>query len=245
MAQAPSAPAGTALPRRSAGRVLVVDDEPNIRAVLRGYLEAEGFAVSEASDGEQALASMESAPVDVVLLDVLLPGIDGLEVLRRIRTLGDTFVVVVSARTDEVDRLLGLGLGADDYITKPFSPREVVARVRAMLRRGRANPAADSLLRFQGLEVDRAGRVVTGPGGQVSLSNLEFELLLALAEAPGRVFSRQQLLERVWGYDFFGDERVVDVHIRNLRAKLDDDASEPRLIATVRGAGYKFVGQPS
>jgi DNA-binding response OmpR family regulator len=235
-----------AAPQRGrAGRVLVVDDEPNIRTVLRGYLEADGFAVSEASDGEGALAAVESSPVDVVLLDVMLPGIDGLEVLRRIRALGDTFVVVVSARTEEVDRLLGLGLGADDYITKPFSPREVVARVRAMLRRGRASADPDAPLRFDGLEIDCAGRAVTGPDGQVNLSNLEFELLLALAQAPGRVFSRRQLLQRVWGYDFFGDERVVDVHIRNLRAKLDDNAGEPRLIATVRGAGYKFVGRPS
>jgi len=226
-------------------RVLVVDDEPNIRTVLRGYLEAEGFLVDEVGDGEHALAAMASRPADVVLLDVMLPGVDGLEVLRRLRHGGDPFVVVVSARTDEVDRLLGLGLGADDYITKPFSPREVVARVKAMLRRGRAPAADDQPLRFRGLEIDRAGRAVTAAGTSVELSTLEFDLLRALAEAPGRVFSRRQLLERVWDYDFFGDERVVDVHVRNLRAKIGDDATDPRFIATVRGAGYKFVGEPA
>lgn len=238
---------GAGRPERSARpvRVLVVDDEPNIRAVLRGYLEADGFVVDEAADGEQALAAMASRPADVVLLDVMLPGVNGLEVLRKLRQGGDAFVVVVSARTEEVDRLLGLGLGADDYITKPFSPREVVARVKAMLRRGRAPAADDQPLRFRGLEVDRAGRAVTAGGSCVDLSTLEFDLLRALAEAPGRVFSRRQLLERVWDYDFFGDERVVDVHVRNLRAKLGDDAAAPRFIATVRGAGYKFVGDPA
>ncbi len=225
--------------------VLVVDDEPHIRAVLRGYLEADGFRVAEAVDGEAALAAVRADPPDVVLLDVMLPGIDGLEVLRQLRRFSDCYVVLVTARADEVDKLVGLGVGADDYVTKPFSPREVAARVRAVLRRDRGSqPERDAPLRFEGLTIDRAGREVRANGNTVTLSNLEFDLLGALAERPGRVFSRAQLLERVWGYDFYGDERVVDVHIRSLRARLGDSAGNPHLIATLRGAGYKFIGRP-
>jgi DNA-binding response OmpR family regulator len=227
-------------------QVLVVDDEPHIRTVLRGYLEAEGFAVSEAADGETAVRQVRQAGPDLVLLDVMLPGIDGLEVLRQLRTFSDVYVILVTARTEEVDKLVGLGVGADDYVTKPFSPREVAARVKAVLRRGRGTrDAGGVLLRFEGLTVDRDAREVRAGGTAVSLSALEFDVLAALADAPGRVFSRRQLLERVWGYDFFGDERVVDVHIRSLRARLGDDAGNPRLIATVRGVGYKFVGRPA
>ncbi len=227
-------------------RVLVVDDEPNIRAVLRGYLEADGYSVSEAGDGEAALASVRAEAPDLVLLDIMLPGIDGLEVLRRLRSFSESFVILVTARTEEVDKLVGLGVGADDYVTKPFSPREVIARVKAVLRRDRvAQGADDAPLRFDGVTVDRAGRDVTVNGGPVMLSSLEFDLLAALAASPGRVYSRAQLLERVWGYDFYGDERVVDVHIRSLRARLGDDATDPHLIATVRGVGYKFIGRPS
>jgi DNA-binding response OmpR family regulator len=226
-------------------RVLVVDDEPHIRAVLRGYLEADGFAVVEAGDGEAAvLAVRESAP-DVVLLDIMLPGIDGLEVLRQLRAFTDVYVILVTARTEEVDKLVGLGVGADDYVTKPFSPREVAARVKAVLRRDRNGGAPRRTLHFAGLTIDQDGHEVLLDDAAVPLSTLEFDLLAALAEAPGRVFSRRQLLERVWGYDFYGDERVVDVHIRNLRARLGDDASDPALIATVRGVGYKFVGRPA
>lgn len=225
-------------------RVLVVDDEPHIRAVLRGYLEADGFGVAEAADGEAALAALRSEPTDLVLLDVMLPGIDGLEVLRQLRTFTDAYVILVTARAEEVDKLVGLGVGADDYVTKPFSPREVTARVKAVLRRDRAARAGgDTVLRFEGVTVDLAGREVEVNGASVALSSLEFDLLTALASAPGRVFSRAQLLERVWGYDFYGDERVVDVHIRSLRARLGDDAGDPHLIATVRGVGYKFVGR--
>ncbi len=227
-------------------QVLVVDDEPHIRTVLRGYLEAEGFAVSEAADGETAVRQVRQAAPDLVLLDVMLPGIDGLEVLRQLRTFSDVYVILVTARTEEVDKLVGLGVGADDYVTKPFSPREVAARVKAVLRRDRGtHDAGGPLLRFEGLTVDRDAREVRAGGSAVSLSALEFDVLAALADAPGRVFSRRQLLERVWGYDFFGDERVVDVHIRSLRARLGDDAGNPRLIATVRGVGYKFVGRPA
>ena len=226
-------------------RVLVVDDETHIRAVLRGYLEAERFAVSEAADGESAVEAVRNEHPDLVLLDVMLPGIDGLETLRQLRAFSDVYVVLVTARTEEVDKLVGLGVGADDYVTKPFSPREVTARVKAVLRRDRGGGDArhDDVLRFDGLAIDRAGRTVSRHDRDVPLSTLEFDLLTALAAAPGRVFSRRQLLERVWGYDFFGDERVVDVHIRSLRAHLGDEAAAPDLIATVRGVGYKFIGR--
>ena len=227
-------------------RVLVVDDEPHIRTVLRGYLEAAGFAVAEAGDGETAVAEVRRQPPDLVLLDVMLPGIDGLEVLRQLRTFSDVYVILVTARTEEVDKLVGLGVGADDYVTKPFSPREVAARVKAVLRRDRGTREAPAtVLRFEGLSIDKDGREVRLDGSPVNLSALEFDVLTALAETPGRVFSRRQLLEGVWGYDFFGDERVVDVHIRSLRARLGDDAASPRLIATVRGVGYKFAGRPA
>ncbi len=226
-------------------QVLVVDDEPHIRTVLRGYLEAEGFAVSEAADGEAAVRQVRQSAPDLVLLDVMLPDIDGLEVLRQLRTFSDVYVIVVTARAEEVDKLVGLGVGADDYVTKPFSPREVAARVKAVLRRGRGARDAGAVLRFEGLTIDRDAREVRVDGTAVPLSALEFDVLAALADAPGRVFSRRQLLEGVWGYDFFGDERVVDVHIRSLRARLGDDAANPQLIATVRGVGYKFVGRPA
>ncbi len=225
--------------------MLVVDDEPHIRAVLRGYLEADGFAVSEAADGEEAVRQVRQNAPDLVLLDVMLPGIDGLEALRQVRTFSDVYVIVVTARAEEVDKLVGLGVGADDYVTKPFSPREVAARVKAVLRRDRGvRDTGAAVLSFEGLTVDPGAREVRAGGAPVTLSALEFDVLAALTGAPGRVFSRRQLLERVWGYDFFGDERVVDVHIRGLRARLGDDAANPRLIATVRGVGYKFVGRP-
>ena len=227
-------------------QVLVVDDEPHIRTVLRGYLEAAGFAVAEAADGESAVDQVRRQPPDLVLLDIMLPGIDGLEALRQLRTFSDVYVILVTARTEEIDKLVGLGVGADDYITKPFSPREVAARVKAVLRRDRGVRAAPAaVLRFDGLTIDKDAREVRVDGAAVNLSALEFDVLSALAQAPGRVFSRRQLLEGVWGYDFFGDERVVDVHIRGLRARLRDDAASPRLIATVRGVGYKFTGQPA
>ncbi|HET9187604.1 MAG TPA: response regulator transcription factor [Acidothermaceae bacterium] len=225
--------------------VLVVDDEPHIRTVLRGYLEADGFAVADAADGEAALAAVRDHSPDLVLLDVMLPGIDGVEVLRQLRTFSDVYVILVTARTEEVDKLVGLGVGADDYVTKPFSPREVTARVKAVLRRDRAaRSVEDGRLDFDELTVDPAAREVLVHGAPVLLSSLEFELLAALARAPGRVFSRAQLIQQVWGYDFYGDERVVDAHVRSLRARLGDDATDPRLIATVRGVGYKFIGGP-
>jgi DNA-binding response OmpR family regulator len=227
-------------------RVLVVDDEPRIRSVLRAYLEADGFEVSEAATGREALQAATDAarPPALVLLDVGLPDLDGLEVLRTVRQNSDLPVVLVTARAEEVDKLVGLGVGADDYVTKPFSPREVVARVRAVLRRtggGQAPVAEERVHRFDGLRIDEHRHEVVLDGTPVQLSALEFSLLVALASSPGRVYSRAQLLEQVWGYDFYGDERVVDVHVRNLRKALRDDAAAPRLIGTVRGVGYKFL----
>lgn len=231
-------------------RVLVVDDEPQIRAILRAYLSAEGFQVQEAATGAQALHLLATEPPDLVLLDIGLPDLDGLEVLRTLRKTSDTYVVLVTARAEEVDKLIGLGVGADDYVTKPFSPREVVARVKAVLRRTRplgpaaTDPGDTDVLHFDSVSVDTGRREVRVGGIPAVLTALEFDLLVALAESPGRVFSRAQLLEKVWGYDFFGDERVVDVHIRGMRKALGDDATAPRLIGTVRSVGYKFLLDP-
>ncbi|WP_043500807.1 response regulator transcription factor [Georgenia sp. SUBG003] len=227
-----------------ARRVLVVDDEAGIRRVLRGYLEADGLEVFEAATGESAVAQVRTATPDLVLLDVMLPDLDGIEVLRRIRTLSDVYVVLVTARAEETDKLVGLAVGADDYVTKPFSPREVVARVKAVLRRGRTPGTPSDRIVLDGLTVDLAGREVDVAGRAVTLSALEFDLLTALARSPGRVFSRRQLLEQVWGYDFYGDERVVDVHVRSLRKQLGDDAAAPRIVGTVRGVGYKCLLEP-
>jgi len=234
-------------------RVLVVDDEAQIRVVLRAYLEREGYLVDEAATGSAAVSMVVQTQPDLVLLDIGLPDLDGLEVLRQIRATSPVYVVMVTARADEVDLLVGLTVGADDYITKPFSPRELVARVKAVLRRGRpadasaiAGPAVPATAwQFADLSIDPDRREVRTADGLVELSALEFDLLAALASAPGRVFSRAQLLERVWGYAFFGDERVVDVHIRNLRRSLGDDATSPSIIGTVRGVGYKFLKEQS
>ena len=232
----------------AAATILVVDDEAPIREIARRYLEADGFEVVDAADGPSALAAFERRHPDVVVLDVMLPGFDGVEVLRRLRATSDVYVIMLTAKADEVDRLVGLSMGADDYVTKPFSPRELVARVKAVLRRSRPETGRgdeEEQLRFDDLTVDVGRREVERAGALVELSALEFDILAALAQSPGRVFTRRQLLERVWGYDYFGDERVVDVHIRNLRRKLGDDADEPRWIATVRGVGYKMMGRPT
>ncbi len=238
-----------------ARRVLVVDDEREIRTVLRAYLEAEGHVVLEAATGAEALrralATDGSAP-DLVLLDIGLPDLDGLDVLRTLRRSSDVYVILVTARAEETDTLIGLSTGADDYVSKPFSPREVVARVRTVLRRRRDDTTPppggdvvdDHVLRFPGLTLDPRRRELTVEDREVRLSALEFDLLHALATSPGRVFSRAQLLEEVWGYDFYGDERVVDVHVRGMRRALGDDATDPRVIGTVRGVGYKFLLRP-
>jgi DNA-binding response OmpR family regulator len=229
--------------------ILIVDDEHAIRRILRAYLEADGFVVSEAPTASAALAAV-AGHVDLVLLDVGLPDLDGLETLRRIRATSDLPVILVTARADEVDTLVGLAVGADDYIAKPFSPREVVARTKTVLRRSRlparaeGQPDSRRVLAYPGLTIDLDRREVRRDGVTVEVSALEFDLLTAFAEAPGRVFSRVQLLEKVWGYDVFNGERVVDVHVRSLRSLLHDDASDPTVIGTVRGVGYKFLLEP-
>ncbi len=229
------------------GTVLVVDDEPGIRSLLAAYLTREGFAVSESGTGAEALRLVADPAVELVLLDIGLPDIDGLDVLRQIRAGSQVPVILVTARAEEVDTIVGLGVGADDYVTKPFSPREVVARVKAVLRRrvpAGVREDREGVHEFDGLRIDERRREVSAHGRPVELTALDFDLLVALASSPGRVFSRAQLLERVWGYDFFGDDRVVDVHIRAMRKALDDDAAEPTTIGTVRGVGYKFLRVP-
>ncbi|SDQ60567.1 response regulator transcription factor [Thermostaphylospora chromogena] len=231
----------------STQRILVVDDEPKIRMTVRGYLEADGFEVLEAADGPSGLASVLRDQPDLVVLDVMLPGLDGFEVLRRIRATSQVPVILLTARTEEVDRVIGFTAGSDDYVTKPFSARELALRARAILRRAEGlNPSPeDRVLRFDGLVIDPDARTVVVDGDRtVELSALDFDLLLALAGAPGRVFTRRGLIEHVWGRDFFGDERVVDVHIRTLRRALGDDASAPRYVGTVRTVGYRFLARP-
>ena len=224
-------------------RILVVDDEANIRRIVTSYLRADGFEVSEASDGEAALAMFDRVSPDLVLLDVMMPGRDGIEVLRELRTKSDVYVIMLTARAEETDRVVGLSVGADDYVTKPFGAKELVARVKAVLRRKRdSTEPASEFMTLDGLTVDVARHEVMRDGEPVTLTALEFDLLVALASSPGRVYSRRQLLELVWGWDYVGDDRVVDVHIRNLRKALGDDAAEPRFVATVRGVGYKAVG---
>lgn len=223
-------------------RILVVDDEPPIVELVRGYLSREGYEVLSAGDGPAALSTARSTPVDLVILDVMLPGLDGIEVCRQLRTFSDAYVLMLTARGEEVDRVVGLSVGADDYLVKPFSPREMVARVKALLRRPRvgrpgASPAA-------GLEMDEDRRTVRVDGDPVELTTLEFDLLLALARHPGLVVRRPQLLDRLWGPEFVGDDHLVDVHIANIRRKLGDRASRPRFIETVRGVGYRLKEGP-
>ena len=226
--------------------ILIVDDESDLRTMLSSYLDAEGFDVVEAIDGDQALEQIDSTGPDLVVLDVGLPGMDGFEVLRRVRQVSEVPVIMLTAHAEEVDRIVGLTVGADDYVTKPFSPREVIARISAVLRRTTrtVGVATDEIVKFEALVVDLARREVRRDGEVVELSALEFDLLAALASAPGRVFTREQLMERVWGWDYFGVPRLVDVHVANLRKALGDDAVSPRFIGTVRGVGYKFVGPP-
>jgi two-component system, OmpR family, alkaline phosphatase synthesis response regulator PhoP len=227
---------------------LVVEDEQRLRELVRGYLEREGFIVLTAADGITALDLARQHAPDLVVLDLMLPGLDGLEVCRRLRTFSDAYVIMVTAKAEEIDRIVGLEVGADDYLTKPFSPRELIARVRAMLRRPRRGGAATALdilppQLFGELMIDHERHEVTIAGTVAPLTSLEFALLTTLAAHPGRVFTRDQLLERVWGADYFGDDHVVDVHIANLRKKLGDDPAVPRYIETVRGAGYRFAGR--
>ncbi|HEX9436410.1 MAG TPA: response regulator transcription factor [Candidatus Limnocylindria bacterium] len=230
------------------GPVLVVDDHQQIRDLVRRYLEGEGFAVLTAGTGAAALELFGSAAPALVVLDLGLPDVPGETVLREIRTAGDTPVLILSARAGEEDRLAGLGLGADDYVTKPFSPRELTLRVRAILRRATREPAAadQRQLRFDGgaLVIDIDRHEVSRRSKPVPLTPTEWGLLLALAEHPGRAFTRAELINRVQGYEYEGYERTVDAHVKNLRRKIEADPQAPRLIETVTGVGYRFGGHP-
>ncbi|MBM7855462.1 two-component system response regulator ResD [Desulfohalotomaculum tongense] len=224
-------------------QILVVDDEKKIRELIDIYLQNEGFGVHQASDGQQALDMLASGDYDLVILDLMMPGIDGWEVCRRIRQHSEIPVIMLTARGDEIDRVLGLELGADDYIVKPFSPREVVARVKAVLRRaGAVQPnkkGADNKLVFNNLTINPGAREVSVNGKQIPLTPKEFDLLYYMARSPGRAISREQLLENVWGYDYYGDLRTVDTHINRLRDKLNKTGTA-QYITTVWGVGYKF-----
>ncbi len=231
-------------------RILVVDDEAALVALVRSYLEREQYEVLTAMDGQTALDLARAAEVDLVVLDVMLPILDGIEVCRQLRQFSDAYVILLTARTEEIDKILGLTVGADDYLTKPFSPRELVARVKALLRRPRQTASAlhtgsepseetPAPLRWEDLAIDETQHEVTLHEQAVDVTAREFALLLALARHPGRVFTRPQLLEQVWG-DAYYDEHVVDVHIGNLRKKIEADPARPHYIETVRGVGYRF-----
>lgn len=221
-------------------RILVVDDEESILNTVRAYLEQDGFVVETAVDGLTALKIARAFHPDLVVLDIMLPGMDGLEVLRRLRQDTEVYVLMLTAKADEMDKIVGLTVGADDYMTKPFSPRELVARVKAILRRGRGNGESSANLVFQRLRIDPDARQVWKDGQLIDLTPIEFDLLYELARHHRRVLSREQLIELVWGHGYYGDDRVVDVHIGRARKKIEDDPSNPTLIATVRAAGYRF-----
>ena len=231
--------------RPSSGhRAMVVEDESELATLIGSYLERAGFEVTIANDGQQAVTSAREVDPDVIVLDLGLPSLDGVEVCRQVRTFSDAYVVMLTARTDEVDTLIGLSVGADDYMTKPFSPRELTARIQAMLRRPRAaGPAADvpnEVRAFGPLTIDPTARDVWLDGEAVALTRTEFDLLAALSQRPRMAFSRRQLIDTVWGPAWVGDEHLVDVHVGHLRRKLGDDAVEGRFVRTVRGVGYRM-----
>ncbi|MER6324400.1 MULTISPECIES: response regulator transcription factor [Streptomyces] len=239
----PSAGSGdgpAAEPPAVPARILVVDDDPTVAEVVAGYLDRAGYRVDRAGDGPAALARADAHRPDLVVLDLMLPGMDGLEVCRRLRVRGPVPVVMLTARGDEDDRILGLEVGADDYVTKPFSPRELVLRVESVLRRTRPAPVrAPRPPSAAGLTVDPAARRATKHGTELALTLREFDLLTFFLRHPGRAFSREELMREVWGWDF-GDLSTVTVHVRRLRGKVEDDPARPRLIRTVWGVGYRF-----
>jgi two-component system alkaline phosphatase synthesis response regulator PhoP len=224
------------------GRIMVIDDEPDIVEVVRTYLEREGFEVLTSSDGAQAIEAVDRFAPDLVILDVMLPGLDGLNVCREIRKTRTMPILMLSARGDDLDKILGLEIGADDYMTKPFNPKELVARVRAMFRRQRmaGSSGDEEIIVRRKLRVEVAAQRVLLDGTEVRLTPIEFGLLKTLAANAGTVLSRQDLMTRVWGPDYFGDERTVDVHIRHLRAKLQAAAAGPQYVVSVWGVGYKY-----
>ena len=218
-------------------KILVVDDEPSITKLVSAYLKPEGYEVYTVADGNAGLKAARIFKPDLIILDVMLPGLDGIELLSRLRRESDVYVIMLTARTEETDKIVGLSVGADDYVTKPFSPRELVARVKAALRRIETGSGSDrSMLSFKHVRIDVSARQVSLDGDPIELTAIEFDLLKALAENRGRVLSREHLLENVWGGEYFGETRVVDVHLGHVRQKLGRDD----LIVTVRGVGYRF-----
>ncbi len=218
-------------------KILVIDDEPNIVNLVTAYLKPEGYEVYTAEDGLQGLKAARAYKPDLIVLDVMLPGMDGIEVLTRLRRESDVYVILLTAKTEETDRVIGLSVGADDYVIKPFSPRELTARIKSALRRLKSSPpTGGDILAFEHLRIDFAARQVTVDNNPIELTAIEFDLLKILAENRGRVLTREQLLESVWGGSYYGEMRVVDVHLGHVRKKLGRDD----LIATVRGVGYRF-----
>lgn len=223
-------------------RILVVDDEPNIREVVERYLRREGFDTIAASDGEEALARVADA--DLVVLDLMLPKIDGIEVLRQIQSSRDVPIIMLTAKSEETDKLVGLGVGADDYVTKPFSPRELVARVQAVLRRSQGRmPQPGDVVHVRGLRINPQLRTVERDGHAIELTAREFDLLYFLAAHSGQVFTREQLLDNVWDFTFAGDTGTVTVHVRRIREKIEPDPVRPQYVKTVWGVGYKVEAQ--
>lgn len=223
------------------GKILLVEDEKTLAKALKFSLEKEGFVVAVAYDGEEAIHALAADPPDLVVLDLMLPKLDGYEVCRRMRRTSDVPIIMLTARNEDIDKILGLELGADDYMTKPFNTRELLARIKAILRRtGQLETGGRKMIRMGNLQVDLIRHRVTLEDREVPVTAREYALLSFLASNPGRVYSREQLLELVWGYDFCGDARTVDVHIRHLREKLEEKPAEPRYLLTVWGSGYKF-----
>jgi two-component system, OmpR family, alkaline phosphatase synthesis response regulator PhoP len=222
-------------------KILVIDDEPGILKLISAYLKPEGYEVLTASDGESGLKSARAFKPDLILLDIMLPGLDGIDLLARLRRESDVYVILLTARTEETDKVVGLTVGADDYVTKPFSPRELVARIKAALRRIKASPGlSGEILSFQRVRIDTGARAVSVDDQPIELTAIEFDLLRVIAENRGRVLTREQLLEKVWGGNYYGEMRVVDVHLGHVRQKLGVEG----LITTVRGVGYRFEDQP-
>jgi len=218
-------------------KILVIDDEPNIVNLITAYLKPEGYEVYTAEDGLSGLKAARAFKPDLIVLDVMLPGIDGIELLTRLRRESDVYVIMLTARTEETDRVVGLSIGADDYVIKPFSPRELVARIKAAMRRIKSDPTANKdVLSFKHIRIDIPGRQITLDDQPIELTTIEFDLLKALAKNRGRVLTREQLLEKVWGGTYYGETRVVDVHLGHIRKKLGRDD----LITTIRGVGYRF-----
>jgi two-component system, OmpR family, response regulator ResD len=224
-------------------RILIVEDEATVAEVVARYLARDGYMVRRVADGAHALPVARDFRPDLVILDIMLPNRSGMEICRALRAQGNTPIIMLTARDEETDKILGLGLGADDYVTKPFSPRELVARVKAVLRRAvgmAAEEAVCDVLRVSDVEIDMATRRVTRGGVAIDLTAKEFDLLAHMAAHPGRVYTREHLLRAVWGYDYFGDDSTVTVHVRRLREKLEPDPARPRYVTTVWGVGYRF-----